>query len=139
MSDSPSWPVQWIVTSPLYQPNSFGFAVAAPVRAGLVLSILSGPKSVLLWLLATSMASPCTVCPAPSLVTVVSPTQPATPLTPESTSVQVNFTSTLVLFQPNPFGPGTAEPVIVGGIVSTFTAMVLVVPCASTLPARSTL
>src|SRR5919205_559291 len=59
--------VKSTTTLSLYQPAPFGWAVG-PTSVGLVLSMLTGPKSVPLVLPATSIASPWTFWPAPSLV-----------------------------------------------------------------------
>src|SRR5438876_9380154 len=100
MPESPASPVQASLTSPLYQPAPFASVVAAPVKDGGVLSMLMWSTVVEFAFPATSWVSPWTCWSLPSLVTVVSGPQPAIPLMPESASVQVNFTSTLVLFQP---------------------------------------
>ncbi len=110
MPDKRSWPVHLMSMLPLYQPAALGAVVAPPVtRVGLVLSILTGPYSVLLLLPATSTASPWTIWPAArvSFTSFAVAMQPATPLMPESASVQVNVTSTSVLFQPKSFWSGT--------------------------------
>ena len=85
---------------------------------------------------ATSTVSPVTFWFAPSLVSRVSPAQPATPVwMPEVASEQVKVTATSVLFQPNPLAVGDCEPAIVGGVVSTLIGNE---PCFSSLPASST-
>jgi hypothetical protein len=58
MPDRASEAVQWIVTSPLYQPSAFGAAVAAPLSVGAVLSMLMPPTLVLALLSALSVAVP---------------------------------------------------------------------------------
>src|SRR2546421_3065969 len=52
--ESASLHVQWIVTSPAYQPFPFGAVVGAPLIVGAVLSMLSGPTVVLALLPAAS-------------------------------------------------------------------------------------
>src|SRR5215212_11266802 len=136
MPDSPSSPTHVTVTSPRYQPAWLPPA-GTPARVGLVLSMLMPVTSALLRLPATSTASPRTDWPAPSLVSVVSPAQPATPVCrPDPRSSQLNLTSTSVLFQPKPFAAGVAVPEMDGATVSTLTSNVR---SASSFPARSTL
>jgi hypothetical protein len=59
--DSRSWPVQWIVTSPLYQPKAFGFVVAAPESVGGVRSMLMSFTVAVALLPALSSAWPVTL------------------------------------------------------------------------------
>src|SRR5439155_7254708 len=65
MPDRPSAPVQWMVTSPLYQP-AFGSVVASPRRVGWVRSMLIPPTVVLAVLPTPSTAVPVTAWLAPS-------------------------------------------------------------------------
>ena len=58
MPDNSSVHVQWIVTSPVYQPFPFGGVVGAPLMVGAVLSMLIGPTVVLAALPAASFAVP---------------------------------------------------------------------------------
>src|SRR4051794_5562416 len=139
MPESASSPTHFTVTSALYQPAPFGSA-GTPTSVGLVWSMFTGPYVVELRLPATSTASPVTVWPRPSLASVVSPAQPATPVrTPEPPSSQTNVTSTAVLFHPALFAAGDWLPVMVGAVVSTWTLTKFVVAWASALPAMSTL
>src|SRR5687767_5437597 len=102
--ESLSTPFQATLTLPLYQPSALGSAVGAPLRSGLVWSMLIPMTSVPLLFPATSTASPCTDWLAPSLVSVVLPAQPATPVCrPDPMSAQLNVTSTSVLFHSKPF------------------------------------
>src|SRR5680860_776967 len=133
MPDSPSTPVQPMVTSPRYQPAPFGVVVGAPERAGAVLSTRIGPTVAALVFPATSAVVPATSWFSPSLATVAFGPQPAMP---ESASAQTKVTSTSLLFQPKPLAAGLAAPVIDGCTASTSTDIVRV---ASALPATSTL
>ena len=137
--DRPSAPVQAMETSPRYHSPPLESPVGAPVSEGAVLSMLILSTVTELALPATSWVSPRTDWSEPSLETVWSGPQPAMPSTPESASEQLKVTLTSVLFQSAEFGPGARCPVIVGGTVSTLTAMVLVASWASSLSARSTL
>src|SRR6266511_2945803 len=135
--DSKSWPVQWIVTLPLYQPYAFGFVVAAPVSVGAVRSMLTSLTVADAVLPALSRAWPVTLRPAPSFERVVGSSQPAMP---DSASEQLKLTRTGPLFQPKAFAAGERLPSIVGGTPSIFS--VISWPGAvlsSTLPALSTL
>src|SRR4051794_17770603 len=139
MPDRPSVPVQAIDTSPRYHSPPLESPVGAPVSDGAVLSMLMPLTVTELLFPAMSWVSPWTDWVAPSLETVWSGPQPATPLMPESASVHVNATLTSVLFQPNELAAGVRSAVMVGAMVSTLTEMVLVISWASSLPARSTL
>jgi hypothetical protein len=135
--DSRSWPVQWIVTSPLYQPKALGFVVAAPESVGGVRSMLMSFTVAVALLPALSSAWPVTLWPAPSLVSVVGSSQPAIP---DSASEQLKVTVTGPLFHPKAFPTGDRLPSIVGGTpsifrVSSWPGAVL----SSVLPALSTL
>src|SRR4051812_1975737 len=87
--------VQWTVTSPWYQPAAFGALVVAPIRFGLVRSMLMSLTTVVDALPALSTASPWTSWPASSLSTVRPGEQLARP---DSASEQANVTVTGVLF-----------------------------------------
>src|SRR5689334_11471028 len=56
--DSASDALQWIFTSPAYQPSGFGAVVAAPVRTGAVLSMLTPVTGLRAVLSALSVAVP---------------------------------------------------------------------------------
>lgn len=69
---------------------------------------------------ALSVQVPVMDCPAPSVLSVV---ELGEELTPESASVHVKLTVTGPLFQPKAFGPGLAEPVMTGGVLSILTPL----------------
>ena len=137
--ESASPVVQWIVTSPLYQPYAFGLAVGAPESVGFVRSMLTLSTVSLALLPALSVAWPVTLWPAPSPESVSSPAQPPV-LMPVSASEQAKVTATGPLFQPKPFAAGAREPLTVGSRLSILTVTEL--PAAvlsSRLPALSRL
>src|SRR2546423_139600 len=101
------WPpqVQWMTTSPLYQPLMLLAVVAAPLMLGAVLSILVPLTAAVAALPALSAT---VTGPAPRLV----PSPPMTltagqlPSTPESASLQTHCTATSPLYQPFVFAAG---------------------------------
>ncbi len=127
--ESESLQVQAMATSPLYQPSSLGFVVAAPVTTGAVLSMLMSPTVALASLSATSTALPITDCLAPSVVTVWFGPQLLMPeakpglslVTPCFGSSQAKLTVTSVLFHPDAGWEGVRLPVMVGTAVSILT------------------
>ena len=108
--------VQWIVTSPLYQPFAFGSVVAEPASSGFVLSMLTCSTVADAALPAVSVAEPEADWFAPWSVSV---TSGAHAFTLESASAQVKWTVTGPLFQPLAFA-GVRSVVIVGGVLSSF-------------------
>ena len=68
MPESASSGVQWIVTSPLYHPLSFGAVVAAPDSVGSVRSMSTSDTVAVAVLPALSTAVPVLLWPAPSCV-----------------------------------------------------------------------
>ena len=130
--DSSSEHVKWTVTSARYQPFALGSRVRPPTMPGGVLSMLSIAGSVAV-LPAPFTTVPITDSPRPSLVTVREVVQFATP---DSPLAHRKFRNTSVLFQPLAFGGGAWVCVMVGGVLSILTWMLLV---GSVLPARSSL
>ena len=128
--DSPSVAVQWIMTSPRYQPAAFGAVVGVPASVGAVLSMLIPETVVDALLSAVSVAVPDAVWLAPSEDFVTGPVHDFTPDVP---SVQLNVTTTLPLFHPFAFAAGVREPAIDGADLSTFTVTLPV----ALLPTRS--
>ena len=138
--ESASLAVQWIVTSPLYQPAAFGASVAAPERSGSVRSMLISSTILLFLLPALSVAVPVMLWASPSAVSVLSPTQPPTALTPVSASSQAKATETGPWFQPNAFAAGVRVLSIDGSRSSILTSIEFATASLfSTLPALSTL
>ena len=128
--DTASAAVQWIGTSPAYQPSGPGPVTGAPERVGGSVSTLM-PLTVAVDVLpALSTAVPVTDWPAPLSDTVVAPGQLRIP---DTVSEQVKFTVTGPSFQPAAFGAGNRDPVITGEPLSslTVTEPVLVLPTAS--------
>src|SRR6476661_8648566 len=120
MPERASLHVQWIVTSPWYQPFPFGAVVGAPLMIGAVLSTLI-PDSVTLSLLpATSRAVPVADCAAPS-PKVCGASQV---LMPDSASAHVKLTVTLASYQSLPFGLRSRAALMVGFVWSMFTVAV---------------
>src|ERR1051326_510377 len=106
-----------MLTSPRYHDCSDGsvplaVVVGAPVRVGLVLSILILLTVAVLELPAASVALPTADWLAPSSCKVTGAVQ-SPEGTPEVASVQVNVTVTSELFQPKAFAAGEAAPAIV--------------------------
>jgi hypothetical protein len=122
--------VQWIATSPLYQPFAFGSVVAVPARSGGVRSMLIPPTVVVAVLSAVSFAPRVTDWPAPSLVSVTSSGQTATF---ESASSHLKWTVTSLLYQPFALAGVVGAPLMVGGVLSSLT----VIESVPVLPATS--
>src|SRR5262245_58519486 len=106
--------VQWMVTSPLYQPAAFGWLVGAPLSVGAVLSTLRAPTLVLALLPAASVAVPLTLWFLPSL-SVWGAVQP---LIPERSSEHVKLTVTFALYQWLLLAARSGSPLMVGAILS---------------------
>ena len=113
--------VQWMTTSPLYQPLTFGAVVAAPLMLGAVLSILmplTAAVAALPALSATVTGPAPTLAPSP----VMTLTAGQVPSTPESASLQTHCTATSPLYQPFAFAAGYVG-VMTGGVRSMFTSV----------------
>jgi hypothetical protein len=105
MPDRASAQVKVTVTGPLYQPLAVLVPlVIAPVMVGAVLSSLTVTASVPTFP-AVSVAVPLTGWPAVSVETVTGAVTLATP-EPLSSSLAINVTATLLLFQPSALGLG---------------------------------
>src|SRR3954471_19525904 len=117
MPDKESCPCSVTWTWSAYQPLARGFETSAVVTGG-VESILIGDTVAVAVLPARSVTLAVALSAAPSPLTSVGSGQAAT-ATPESESEQVQVTVTPDLFHPAPFDAGDADPVIVGGVLST--------------------
>src|SRR5438045_5913058 len=107
-----------MVTSSLYQPSAFGFVVGAPLRAGVVLSMLIEPTVADAELSALSTACRVTDWLRPSPEMVLGPGQV---LMPDNGSEQVKLTVTSLVFPPFELAEGLLDPVIVGALLSSRT------------------
>src|SRR5205814_8826258 len=112
--------VQWMTTSPLYQPLMLLAVVAAPLMLGAVLSILMPLTAAVAALPALSAT---VTGPAPRLVPspLMTLTAGQVPSTPESASLQTHCTATSPLYQPFAFAAGYVG-VMTGGVRSMFTS-----------------
>src|SRR5919204_1258727 len=112
--ESSSEAVHATVTSPRYQPLSFGSAVALPESTGAVLSTLMALTPSVALLPAASTASPLADWSLPS-PSVLGTGQVSTP---ESASPQAKLTVTSSSYQPPSFASRSAEALIVGAVRS---------------------
>ena len=124
--DSESEQAKFTVTLVLFQPPAPGAGVAVAVIVGAVLSILSFTVTVTVSP-ALLTAVPVTLWLAPCVVTVTGGEQV---FTPDTESLQVKVTVTLVLFHPAAFGGGFCVAVMVGGGGVVTVAVVVAVPVA---------
>jgi len=115
--DKASVHVKLAVTGPLFQPNEFGLGLLEPMMLGGVRSMLIPLTVVEAVFPALSVQVPVADCPDPELPSIVGL---VTDAMPDRESEQVKVTVTGLLFQPLPFGPGLAEPAIVGCVLSIF-------------------
>ena len=109
------------VTAPSFQPKELPLGLLEPVTLGGVRSMLMPLMLAVATLPALSVQVPVADCPAPWLLSVVGP---LTEAAPDSESEHAKVTVTGLLFQPLAFGPGLAEPVTVGLVLSIFTVTV---------------
>src|SRR5438067_3891740 len=109
------------VTSVLFQPLALAASERSAVMVGAVLSMLTVAGSVTL-LRALSVAVPVTGWSVPSAVTVCGAVQLAIP---ETVSAQTKVTVTFVLFQPAALAAGDCVWLMVGGVWSILTWMLL--------------
>lgn len=114
-----------VALGPKMIPLLFGPGETAALITGGVSSMLTvaHPCAVLP---ATSTAVPHTCCPAPSVLKVTAAGQVAIP---ETESLHVKLTTTLVLFHPATFGLGVMTGVAVGGVRSSLTVVVVLAVC----------
>src|SRR5262249_7975331 len=122
--DNASAAVQWMVTSPLYQPAAFDAVVGAPLSDGAVSSTLMPLSLTLAVLPAASATVRLTLWLAPS-PNVCVPGQISIPdgVIPAAGdgSLQVKLRTTSALYQPFALGARSRATLIVGAVLSVLT------------------
>ena len=121
LPDSPSLPEKLTVTSVLFHPYAFAVGVRAALAVGGVLSMLIPVTAAFAELPARSVQVPFADWLAPSLDRIVG--EGGLPAAnPDSESLQVKLTVTSLLFQPLAFAAGEGDPLMLGSVLSIFTA-----------------